>query len=418
MHRSVLALGCTALAQILAFQGPADVTLRRFFKDHPQLGRSDRGFIAETVFAILRRLRYFNAVASEPSARRLFIAAANVLPASDRRDLAAALPAADQRWLAALDYEPHAARTAAVQAELPDWMLERLRQTMTQPQVLAIGKAMQQPAPLDLRVNTLLATREEALAGLRESGIAAEPTPYSPFGLRVAEKPALENHPLYLTGRLEVQDEGSQLLGLLLAPRRREMVVDFCAGAGGKTLLLGQLMRSEGRLYAFDVSERRMLKFRKRLARSGLSNVHPERIAHENDARIKRLSGKIDRVLVDVPCTGTGTLRRNPDLKWRLSAADLDALRATQASILESAARLPKPGGRIEYATCSLLPEENDRVVDDFLERHPEYAELDCGRILRESGIPIDCGTRLRLTPHIHGTDGFFAALLERRPAG
>jgi 16S rRNA (cytosine967-C5)-methyltransferase len=195
------------------------------------------------------------------------------------------------------------------------------------------------------------------------------------------------------------------------------MVVDFCAGAGGKTLLLGQLMRSEGRLYAFDVAERRMLRFRKRLARSGLSNVHPEVIAHENDARIKRLGGKIDRVLADVPCTGTGTLRRNPDVKWRLLPADLDALQAQQASILEAAARLPKPGGRLEYATCSVLPEENDAIVDDFLSRHPDYVELDCGRLLRDSGISIDCGTRLRLLPQLHGTDGFFAALLERRGA-
>ncbi len=413
--RAVFALGCTALAEILEFRAPADATLQRFFRQHPQLGRTDRGFIAETVFAILRRLRYFTAVAGERSARQLFIAAAGILPAPHRRDLRAALSAGEQRWIAALDYAPPAAHPAAVQADLPDWLIARLRVEMTQAEVLAIGKAMQQPAPLDLRVNTLLATREEALAGLRDSGISAELTPLSPFGLRVADKPALERHPLYLTGKLEVQDEGSQLLGLLLAPRRREMVVDFCAGAGGKTLLLGQLMRSEGRLYAFDVSERRMLRFRKRLARSGLSNVHPERIAHENDARVKRLSGKIDRVLADVPCTGTGTLRRNPDLKWRLSAADLDALRATQTSILEAAARLPKPGGRLEYATCSMLPEENDRIVDDFLARHPEYAELDCSRVLRESGICIEFGTRLRLAPHVHGTDGFFAALFERR---
>ena len=417
VHRVALAQGCVALEVLLKFEAPADVALRRFFQAHPQLGRSDRGFIAETLFAILRRLRYFSAVVSEPSARRMFIAAANVLPAEERRDLTTALTASEREWLAALDYAPRAARPAAVQAELPDWLIERLRPSMTQSEVLAIGKAMQQTAPLDLRVNTLRATREEALAGLRESGIDATLTPYSPFGVRVVGKPALEKHPLYASGKVEVQDEGSQLLGLLLAPRRREMVVDFCAGAGGKTLLLGQLMRSEGRLYAFDVSERRMQKLRKRLARSGLSNVHPERIAHENDARIKRLSGKIDRVLVDVPCTGTGTLRRNPDLKWRLSPADLDALQLTQGSILEAAARLPKPGGRIEYATCSVLPEENDRIVDDFLGRHPEYVELDCGRLLRESGVSIDCGPRLRLMPHSHGTDGFFAALLERRRA-
>ena len=416
-RRGVLELGARALARILEFHGPADQTLRRFFRDHSRLGRADRAFIAETVFAALRRLRYFSTVVAERSARRMFIAAAQLLPPPDRLELKAALTEAERRWLASLDYAPSAARSLGVQAELPDWLLERLLSSMARAQVLAIGRSMQHAAPLDLRVNTLLATREEVLAALHESGIEASLTRYSPFGLRVRGKPALESHPLYLTGKVEVQDEGSQLLGVLLAPRRRDMTVDFCAGAGGKTLLLGQLMRSAGRLYAFDVSERRLLKFRKRLARSGLSNVHPELIAHENDARIKRLSGKIDRVLVDAPCTGTGTLRRNPDLKWRISPADLGALRAQQASILEAAARLPKSSGRLEYATCSMLPEENDAIVDEFLGRHPEYAELDCGRILREAGIAIECGTRLRLAPHTHDTDGFFAALLERRCA-
>ena len=415
VHAGVLVLGCTALTEILTWRAPADVSLRRFFRDHPQLGRGDRGFIAETVFALLRRRRYFSAVAGERNVRRLFIAAANVLPLPEHRDLSTALSAEERRWLGLLNYAPPGARPAGVQADLPDWLIERLRASMTQAQVLAIGKAMQQQAPLDLRVNTLLATRDEVLAGLAVSGIEAQPTRYSPFGLRVTGKPAIEKHPLYVGGKFEVQDEGSQLLGLLLAPRRREMVVDFCAGAGGKTLLLGQLMRSEGRLYAFDVSERRMLKFRRRLARSALSNVHPEVIDHENDIRIKRLSGKIDRVLVDVPCTGTGTLRRNPDLKWRLSPADLGALQSKQASILAAAARLTKPGGRLVYGTCSVLPEENDAIVDDFLSHHPEYVELDCGQILRAAGIPIDSGTRLRLLPNIHDTDGFFAALLERR---
>lgn len=412
----VAALGAGALAQMLEFRGPADLTLRRFFRDHRELGRADRGFIAETVFAVLRRLRYFNAVVAEPSPRRMFIAAANVLPPSERLELAPALSEAERRWLAGLDYAPRAARSLGVQAELPDWLLERMLSAMTRSEVLAIGKAMQQAAPLDLRVNTLAATREEVLAGLNAWGIDAHVTRFSPFGLRVNGKPALETHPLYLAGKVEVQDEGSQLIGLLLAPRRRDMAVDFCAGAGGKTLLLGQLMRSAGRLYAFDVSERRMRNFRKRLARSGLSNVHPELVAHENDTRIKRLSGKMDRVLADVPCTGTGTLRRNPDLKWRLAPADLDALQTQQASILDAAARLPKPGGRLEYATCSVLREENDAVVDDFLARHPEYVELDCGRVLNEAGISIACGKRLRLAPHTHATDGFFAALLERRP--
>lgn len=415
LNARVLALGCTALERILKLEGPADAMLKRFFQAHPELGRGDRGFISETVFAVLRRLRYFSALAGSRDARRLFIAAAAALPPDEQRDLTHALTAEESRWLAALVAALPCALPAGVAAELPDWMMERLAAAADRAEVLALGRAMQRPAPLDLRVNTLLASVDAVKARLAESGIAASPARYSPFGLRVTGKPALERHPLYREGKVEVQDEGSQLLGLLLAPRRREMVVDFCAGAGGKTLLLGQLMRSEGHLYAFDVSERRMLRLRERLARSGLSNVHPERIAHENDTRIERLRGKIDRVLVDAPCTGTGTLRRNPDLKWRLRATDVDALKSRQSAILESAARLPRPGGRIEYATCSVLPEENDAIVDDFLARHPEYIERDCGAILRSAGIALDAGRRLRLLPHVHDTDGFFAAMLERR---
>jgi 16S rRNA (cytosine967-C5)-methyltransferase len=158
-----------------------------------------------------------------------------------------------------------------------------------------------------------------------------------------------------------------------------------------------------------------MLNLRKRLARSGLSNVHPEVITHENDTRLKRLAGKIDRVLVDAPCTGIGTLRRNPDLKWRQSEADVEALAGKQAAILEAAAKLLKRGGRIEYATCSLLAQENDEIVDQFLGKHPEFVELDCNQLLHAADIRIDCGERLRLLPHVHGTDGFFAAVLERR---
>ncbi len=412
---ALLKIGCAALAHALDFSSPADLTLRRFFKLHPQLGRRDRGFIAETVFAVLRRLRYLTHVSATGSVRRMFIAAADTLNAPDRRELGPALSSNESAWLAQIPKRVREPLPLGVAAELPDWLIERLLAAMPREQVLAIGQAMQYPAPLDLRVNTLLATRAEVRATLISSGYAVEPTPYSPLGLRVQGKPALEQHPVYLSGKVEVQDEGSQLLGLLLAPRRREMVADFCAGAGGKTLLLGQLMRSEGRLYAFDVSESRMLRLRRRLARSGLSNVHPEVIAHENDARLKRLAGKIDRVLVDAPCTGTGTLRRNPDLKWRQTEAAVDALRVKQAAILAAAARLVKAGGRLVYATCSLLPQENDEVIDEFLGKHPEFVERRCQEILHQTGIEIDCGDRLRLFPQIHGTDGFFAAVLERR---
>src|SRR5436190_715901 len=250
-----------------------------------------------------------------------------------------------------------------------------------------LARAWLAPAPLDLRVNPLKTTRDEARAALRASGIDATPTVWSPLGLRVAGRPQLGRHALVTSGALEVQDESSQLAGYLVAPRRSEMVVDFCAGAGGKTLLLGALMRSQGRLYAFDVADRRLANLKPRLARSGLSNVHPQLIAHERDTKVKRLAGKIDRVLVDAPCTGFGTLRRNPDLKWRQTPADIDELVAKQARIVTAAATLVKPGGRLVYATCSILPEENDAIIDAFLVAHPDFVQKDAAAELAKAGI-------------------------------
>jgi 16S rRNA (cytosine967-C5)-methyltransferase len=219
---------------------------------------------------------------------------------------------------------------------------------------------------------------------------------------------------LFLEGAIEVQDEGSQLLCYLLAPKRGEMVADFCAGAGGKTLALGMLMRSTGRLYAFDVSLKRLAKFKPRLARSGLSNVHPQRIAGENDTHIKRLAGKIDRVLVDAPCSGLGTLRRNPDLKWRQTPEDVAAMVQKQQGILAGAARLLKSGGRLVYATCSILDEENRQAAEAFLAGHPQFRLLPAGDVLKKERIDLDMGEHFELWPHQHGTDGFFAAVFER----
>jgi 16S rRNA (cytosine967-C5)-methyltransferase len=233
--------------------------------------------------------------------------------------------------------------------------------------------------------------------------------------LRVKRKPVLSRLEAFTNGWFEVQDEGSQLLCSLLAPRRGEMVVDFCAGAGGKTLALGAMMRSSGRLYAFDVAERRLTKLKPRLAKSGLSNVHPVLLDSEHDVKIKRLAGKIDRVLVDAPCSGLGTLRRNPDLKWRQTPDAVAELVPKQTSILASAARLVKRGGRLVYATCSLLEAENEAVVAQFLDTHPDFVLRSAREVLAEQRIALDTGDYLSLWPHRHATDGFFAAVLERR---
>lgn len=301
---------------------------------------------------------------------------------------------------------------------MPDWLAEPLKARLGEEEFWRLAAALNEPAPLDLRVNALKLKREEAQAQLKAAGIEATPTPYSPLGLRIDGKPALNKLEIFTSGGVEVQDEGSQLLALLLAPKRGEMVVDFCAGAGGKTLALGAAMRNTGRLYAFDVSGHRLDALKPRLARSGLSNVYPAQIAHERDDRIKRLAGKIDRVLIDAPCSGLGTLRRNPDLKWRQSPQGVVELQAKQRAILASAARLVKPGGRLVYATCSLLDAENEVIAAEFAAAHPDFKLLPADEALAKAQVEgagglVENGA-LRLWPHRHATDGFFAIAWER----
>ena len=402
------------LTQLLRFDHPADAVVSRYFREHRQLGHADRGFVAETVFAVLRRLRSLEArCAGNLTPRRLLLAALIVARGWNQRELAPVLKATEESWLAEVKAFDESQLPLAVASDLPDWLCERLLAQMDEAELIALVKAMNQPAPLDLRVNTLKTQRPALLARLAEEGIAGEETPLSPLGIRLRDKPALAKNAAFLDGSFEVQDEGSQLLGLLLEPKRGEMVVDFCAGAGGKTLLLGALMKSTGRLYAFDVSDKRLVNLKPRLARSGLSNVHPARIEHERDMKVKRLAGKVDRVLVDAPCSGLGTLRRNPDLKWRQGPEAVAELTQKQASILAAAASLLKPGGRLVYATCTLLAEENEAIVSAFLAAHPDFALLPASELLARQGITVE-GEMLHLLPHRHQTDGFFAAALER----
>ncbi|MFZ2542262.1 MAG: RsmB/NOP family class I SAM-dependent RNA methyltransferase [Gallionella sp.] len=403
-----------ALRTILPLAHPADTTLRYFFKNE-RIGSNERELVAETVFGVLRhRLLLKHACADNATPRRMALAHLFRFGGYNLRELEPVLKRDERDWLATVKVVKVIDLPLSVQAELPEWLVEKMRASYTDDDILTIGQSMQQGAPLDIRVNTLLAKREEVLRQLHEKNIDATATPYSPIGIRLKEKIPLNKDILFTEGKVEVQDEGSQLLGFLLAPKRNDMVVDFCAGAGGKTLMLSAMMNSQGRLYAMDVSEKRLANLKPRLKRSGASNIQPMLISHENDLKVKRLAGKIDRVLVDAPCSGLGTLRRNPDLKFRQSPGSIAELTLKQAAILASASRLLKNGGRLVYATCSILPEENQRIVQAFLASHPDFVLIPAGEVLQQQKIALECVDYLELRPHLHGTDGFFAAVLGR----
>lgn len=423
MHPKALLEACAELVRLtLKFDHPADAIVSRFFRDHRGLGPRERATMAETVYTVLRKKLLFDHLAPSGSGakeRRLAILGFH----GPRDFLLSALTEPEKAWLTQCDHVNPADLLERHRHNLPEWLVQPLKSQLGE-DFWPLVNSLNEAAGLDLRVNTFKAKRADVQKALAQAGVKAVPTPYSPWGLRVAGKPALNKLDAFVQGDFEVQDEGSQLLALLLDAKRGEMVVDFCAGAGGKTLAIGASMRNTGRLYAFDTSAHRLDAFKDRFKRSGLSNVHPAAIAHERDDRVRRLAGKMDRVLVDAPCTGLGTLRRNPDLKWRQSLQGVEEMAAKQAAILASAARMVKPGGRLVYATCSILPQENEAIAEAFSAAHADFAVLDAADVLE--GLKVDSaaslcsggdGNRryLRLWPHRHGTDGFFAAVWTRR---
>ncbi|MDH4479356.1 MAG: RsmB/NOP family class I SAM-dependent RNA methyltransferase [Rhodoferax sp.] len=423
MHPKALLEACAELVRLtLKFDHPADAIVSRFFRDHRGLGPRERATMAETVYTVLRKKLLFDHLApsgSGPKERRLAI-----LGFYGPGDfLRSALTEQETQWLDACEKVTPADLMERHRHNLPEWLVQPLKDQLGD-EFWPLVEQLNRGAGLDLRVNDFKAKRADVQKELAKAGIKAVPTPYSPWGLRIAGKPALNKSDAFLRGDFEVQDEGSQLLALLLDAKRGEMVVDFCAGAGGKTLAIGASMRSTGRLYAFDTSAHRLDSFKPRMARSGLSNVHPAAIAHERDERVKRLSGKIDRVLVDAPCTGLGTLRRNPDLKWRQNQQAVDEMAVKQTAILQSASRLLKSGGRLVYATCSVLPQENEAIAAAFSEANPDFQPLPAGEVL--NGLKVADAASLctggesgdlylRLWPQRHATDGFFAAVWQKK---
>lgn len=404
---NILKLSAKLWTQVSEFQQPADAILSKFFRENRKLRTFERNAIAETIYTILRN--YYKLTSAIGTNPLKLVACAWVklfkLSKSDWEKVSI-IRYNDFAQLANFDFD---------RLELPEWLVERLKSKMSMTEIIQLDQAMSSMAPLTLRVNTVKISRSDLLAKLADMGISAEPTKHSPYGISLASKAALMNNQLFLDGYFEVQDEASQLAGILLNAKRSEMVVDFCAGSGGKTLLLGMMMRNSGRIYAFDVNERRLSNLAPRLARSGLSNVYPQLISSENDTKVKRLAGKIDKVFVDAPCLGIGTIRRNPDLKFRQTEETLAEICVKQQAILQSAARLVKAGGYLLYATCSILAEENQNIVEQFLAQNNEFSIVNLHEFAESTGLSLSDERYLELMPHIHNTDGFFACLLQKQ---
>lgn len=404
-------------------QYPADSIMERYLGAHRQMGSKDRGFAAETVYGCLRHKRELAAlatpVAGEMAETAPWLVATYLLKYAgwsarvlDEAGFAGDAVALVER-VRALDLFEF---SLAVRANLPDWLAERLLAQFGEAETLQLAAALNQPAPVDIRVNTLKTERDALRQALATAEYDMTPTPYSPTGLRRDKRGPLFNTPEFRNGLFELQDEGSQLIGFLLDAKPGQKVVDFCAGAGGKTLQLAAMMSNSGVLYACDVSEQRLNRLKPRVRRAGVDTVQRRVLHDERDTRLKSWWGKMDAVLVDAPCSGTGTLRRNPDIKWK--PLDIAALQGLQRSILAAASQLVRPGGRLVYATCSLLDEENRVVVDEFLSQHPDFTILPAQTVLAGHGIALpDAFTpegAMQLLPHRHGSDGFYAVALMR----
>ncbi len=421
---------------------PADRVLHDFFRSRRFIGGGDRRAVSDLFWTAMRfraRLAADCALAEgrnptdgavrAESGRRLIAALCVRERVAGVADLAlftgefyapAALSAREQDWITALRQVKPSDRPDWAWAETPQWLWSRFLDIFGDAREAEIAAARAE-GRVDLRVNILKTDREAAAVRLAAEGVATAPMRFSPVGLRCLDRANVAATGAFKNGWVEVQDESAQIAAILVGARPGESVVDFCAGAGGKTLALAAAMANSGRLIACDVRQSRLDRSALRLRRAGAFNVTRRALDSETDKWVKRHKGTFDRVLVDAPCSGSGTWRRNPDARWRLSSEMLAELTAVQGRILDSAARLVRPGGRLVYATCSLFREENQDRVDDFLARHPDFRVLPTAAAWPESAGPVPAELAavecLSLTPGRHGTDGFFVAAMERAAA-
>jgi 16S rRNA (cytosine967-C5)-methyltransferase len=432
-----IAAAIDILEALAAGARPADDVAADYFRRRRYIGSKDRAQVSRHVYSVLRHraaLDWWVARAGKGDVgvapRTRVMAALAIAEGEGEAEIAASFdggrfrPAAlalpEQKLLHGLAGRSlrHPAMPRAVANDVPDWLLPHL-EAVYGDRLEDEMAALNAPAPVDLRVNLLKTDRAGAIGSLAAEGVRAEPTPWSPTGLRLKERVPLSGLAAFKDGLVEVQDEGSQLAALLLGAGPGMRVVDFCAGAGGKTLALAAQMKNRGKLVACDTAGWRLDRSGQRLRRAGASNVERRALSSERDPWVKRHTKSFDRVLVDAPCLGVGSWRRNPDAKWRATPPDLAELQARQHDILASAARLVKPGGRLAYVTCSLLREENEDRAECFLAENGDFALIPAAQVWTEvidAALPPGTGDYLRLTPAQHSTDGFFVGVFGRSP--
>jgi len=415
-------------------RAPADGVVRSYFRKRRYAGSKDRRAVTGRVFDVIRRrarLDWWLASAAgdlDPDGRARVLAAMALLDQETPESTAVMFDGVGHNPAALIEKETvllanlsgkdihHDAMPEAVLCELPDFLYLPLKQLWGD-ECGAEMAALNAPAPVDVRINLGRVTREQGRASLARDGVETEPTPLSPAGLRLSERADLERTKAFKQGLIEVQDEGSQLIALLTGARPGNTVVDYCAGAGGKSLALADAMGLQGgggsgRLIACDISAGRLARMDERLERAGAGAVE-RHVLHETGSAPDI---KADRVLVDAPCSGVGAWRRHPEARWRLTPERLGELTALQDRVLDGAAGWVKPGGRLIYATCSLLPVENVERVDAFLERRGDYRPLPVADVWDER-IDAPCPAAddaLTLSPASTGTDGYYCAVLER----
>lgn len=403
------------LAEVMETPRPADALTSAYFRSRRFIGSKDRQSIITRLYRLMRahyRLSWWVRKANiEVSARSLTIAGLIIdrehtaksigMAFSGERYAPEELRRGEMMMAEMLEGKPlmPAEMPETVRCECPDWAEASLRKALGERFEEELT-AMLDAAPLDVRVNTVKGNRDDVLGQLKQEGFEAQAGQHAPNAIRLFGRPHIVQHPLFLGGVIEIQDEGSQMVAEVAAARPGEQVVDFCAGAGGKTLALAAGMANKGRVVAMDVLGGRLERAKERFRRAGLHNIETRALSSERDKYVKRHQDHFDLVLVDAPCSGTGTWRRDPDKRWRQLGPGLETLLPLQKSILESACRMVKPGGRLVYATCSLLPDENEDQIAAFLSSHPQFSRR---------------GEDLKMTPARHNTDGFYAAVLMRQ---